>query len=106
MAQVREAQTPKAAKALGRKVTPYGDVAWGSRRLGAVAAACRAKFEQNQELGAFLRATEGKVLVEASPWDRVWGIGLRATDETAGDPRQWKGANLLGFVLMDVRALL
>ena len=106
MAQVRNAKTPKAAKALGRKVTPYGDVAWGSRRYGAVMRACEAKFSQNAELRDFLKATEGKVLVEASPWDRVWGIGLRDTSPEASDPRQWKGANLLGFVLMDVRDAL
>jgi len=47
--------------------------------------------------------TAGMVIVEASPYDRVWGIGLRQTDRRAMDPRQWRGTNLLGFVLMDVR---
>ena len=103
MEQIRTAKTPKAAKALGRKVAPYGELAWGAHRYGAVTRACAAKFGQNADLRAFLQATEGKVLVEASPWDRIWGIGLRATDAAANDPRQWKGANLLGFVLMDVR---
>lgn len=105
MAQIREAKSPKAAKALGRKVTPYGELSWGAHRYGAVRRACEAKFLQNEELREFLKATEGKVLVEASPWDRVWGIGLRASNPASNDPRTWKGANLLGFVLMDVRSL-
>lgn len=103
MEQIRNAKTPKAAKALGRKVTPYGDLSWGAHRYGAVLRACEAKFSQNEDLCAFLKATDGKVLVEASPWDRIWGIGLRATNPEANDPRTWKGANLLGFVLMEVR---
>lgn len=43
-------------------------------------------------------------LVEASPYDRIWGIGLKATDEKAQNPASWQGQNLLGFALMDVRA--
>jgi predicted NAD-dependent protein-ADP-ribosyltransferase YbiA (DUF1768 family) len=46
------------------------------------------------------------VLVEVSPRDRVWGIGLAATSERAEDPRQWRGLNLLGFALMSARAAL
>ena len=47
--------------------------------------------------------TDDHVLVEASPYDRIWGIGLKATDDMAKHPDTWQGQNLLGFILMDVR---
>ena len=50
-----------------------------------------------------LGGTGSRVLVEASPRDRVWGIGLAADDERAGSPERWQGLNLLGFALMEVR---
>ncbi|OXR44842.1 hypothetical protein B7C42_02796 [Nocardia cerradoensis] len=50
-----------------------------------------------------LLATGERVLVEAGPMDRIWGIGLAADDPRAEDPAQWKGLNLLGFALMDAR---
>ena len=65
-----------------------------------------AKFSQNAELGAFLLGTGHQVLVEASPVDPIWGIGLAATDPAAQDPRAWRGLNLLGFALMAARDVL
>jgi ribA/ribD-fused uncharacterized protein len=62
-----------------------------------------AKFGQNEELGAFLRGTGARVLVEASPRDQVWGIGLGASNPAARDPSRWRGRNLLGFALMAAR---
>ena len=64
------------------------------------------KFRQNEALLDFLLSTTGKVLVEASPHDRIWGIGLRQDDPRARIRAEWQGANLLGFALMDVRAEL
>jgi ribA/ribD-fused uncharacterized protein len=54
-------------------------------------------------LGDFLRRTGRTVLVEASPYDRIWGVGLPPTHEDVAHPARWKGTNLLGFALMDVR---
>jgi hypothetical protein len=65
-----------------------------------------AKFGQHQALRAFLFAAEARVLVEASPHDRVWGIGLRAGQGEAVGPEGWRGLNLLGFALMEARARL
>jgi hypothetical protein len=62
-----------------------------------------AKFGQHRQLRDFLVGTSSRVLVEASPRDRVWGIGLAADDERAGSPERWPGLNLLGFALMEVR---
>ena len=65
-----------------------------------------AKFSQNPELGAYLFGTGGRVLVEASPRDRIWGIGMGAKNENAANPAQWRGLNLLGFALMRARDIL
>jgi ribA/ribD-fused uncharacterized protein len=65
-----------------------------------------AKFAQHPDLAGFLLGTRERVLVEASPVDRVWGIGLAAGDERAGSPREWRGLNLLGFALMAAREAL
>ena len=62
-----------------------------------------AKFGQHKELRDFLLGTGNKVLVEASPQDAIWGIGLAADDDRAASPEHWPGLNLLGFALMEVR---
>ena len=98
--------TPREAKALGRKVGGYDDAIWAERRIGIVATGARAKFYQHPELKAFLLATAGLELVEASPYDRLWGIGLAATDARATVPAMWLGQNLLGKTLTRLRDLI
>jgi ribA/ribD-fused uncharacterized protein len=105
-ATILAAPHPHRAKALGREVRAFDEEAWELERFGIVVAASVAKFGQNAELGAFLQRTGERVLVEASPIDRVWGIGLAADDERAEDPSQWRGLNLLGFALMEARSRL
>jgi ribA/ribD-fused uncharacterized protein len=67
---------------------------------------CREKFRQNAELAAVLRDTGSSVLVEASPYDRIWGVGLGETDPRLADSSNWQGLNLLGKTLMRVRDVL
>ena len=105
-AQILKAGSPKAAKQLGRQVNRFREDVWVEARLQIVVAANLAKFGQNHELEAFLLGTKDKVLVEASPLDRVWGIGMTADNEQAMNPEQWRGLNLLGFALMEVRRQL
>lgn len=104
--QVARAPNPGAAKALGRQVRGFDEQTWARHRFGIVVAGNLAKFSQHPELGRFLLATGERVLVEASPRDRVWGIGLTADDERAAAPHTWQGLNLLGFALMEVRQRL
>lgn len=101
--KVLAAPTPNDAKSLGRRVAGYDDARWAARRFDAVVEGNRAKFTQSDELRAFLLGTGAAVLVEASPVDTIWGIGMAADDRRVGDPAQWQGLNLLGFALMVVR---
>lgn len=102
-ARILHAATPAKAKQLGRQVRGYNDALWSRHRHTAVFLGNVAKFHQNPALGDFLAATGSRVLAEASPFDKIWGIGLRASDPRATDPEGWPGRNLLGFTLMQVR---
>ncbi|MGW3625592.1 NADAR family protein [Streptomyces sp. NPDC000880] len=101
--QALDAGSPAAAKRAGRLVRGFDDAIWERERSAIVRAGSVHKFGQNAELRDFLLATGDRVLVEASPLDRVWGIGLAADDERAQDPTLWRGLNLLGFALMEAR---
>ena len=102
-AEILAAAHPREHKALGRKVKNFDDHVWKRERVRIVTAGNRAKFTQNPELLEQLLATKGTTLVEASPFDKIWGIGLDAKDPSANDPTQWKGQNLLGKLLTELR---
>jgi ribA/ribD-fused uncharacterized protein len=101
--RIEAAPHPGAAKALGREVRGFDDERWAAERFGIVVDANMAKFGQHAELREFLTGTGDRVIVEASPLDRVWGIGLAADDDRAQSPEHWAGLNLLGFALMETR---
>ena len=104
--RVLRAKTPYDAKAAGRGVRGFVEERWAAARYGIGVAGNRAKFAQNAELRRYLLSTGAVALVEASPFDRVWGIGLADSDARARSPSRWRGANLLGFALMEVREQL
>jgi ribA/ribD-fused uncharacterized protein len=105
-AQILSAASPAEAKSLGRRVRGFDEQLWTAHRFRIAVDGNAAKFGQNAELGNWLVGTGSRVLVEASPVDRVWGIGLAADDKRALDVANWRGLNLLGFALMQVRASL
>jgi len=98
--------SPKAAKAAGRAVRGYDGPRWEAARFDAVVSGNVLKFSQHPALRAFLLGTGARVLVEASPVDAVWGVGLAADNDDVRRPSRWRGQNLLGFALMVVRARL
>ncbi|OLF16261.1 NADAR family protein [Actinophytocola xanthii] len=104
--RILHAPDPPRAKALGRGVRGFDHSRWEDARYQIVLDGSLAKFDQHPDLRRFLLDTGDQVLVEASPEDRVWGIGLRAEDPRAGDPAQWLGQNLLGFALTEARSIL
>ena len=104
--QILAAETPDLAKRLGRQVAAFDDAMWTEHRFDIVVAANMGKFSGNGPLRRFLLSTGDQVLVEASPVDPVWGIGLAANDPDARLPHRWMGLNLLGFALMEVRERL
>jgi len=100
---ILEAKSAAVAKKLGRQVKGFDESRWLQARWGIVVQGNLAKFSQHNELRDFLIQTGDRVLVEASPFDRIWGIGMAATTEGVENPARWKGLNLLGFALMEVR---
>ncbi len=105
-AAILATQHPNDAKKLGRRVQPFDEARWNANRFEVVVRGNAAKFSQHLDLQTFLLGTGSHVLVEASPVDAIWGIGLAADAPQAADPAQWRGLNLLGFALMEVRAQL
>ncbi|GGL97577.1 hypothetical protein GCM10010129_46660 [Streptomyces fumigatiscleroticus] len=104
--RVLAAGHPAEAKKAGRLVRGFDDAIWQRERFGIVVEGNVHKFAAHAALRDFLLGTGDRVLVEASPVDRVWGIGLAADDEAATDPERWRGENLLGFALMGARERL
>ena len=94
---------PKEMKAYGRAVQNFDQGEWDAHCVQIVKDASRAKFTQNADLLAFLLGTKNRVLVEASPRDRIWGIGMGKDNPDAENPLKWRGRNLLGFALTEVR---
>lgn len=98
------AQTdPSKIKALGRRVKPFDEKVWNQAKYTLILNGNYAKFTQNEELRQFLLSTGDQLLVEASPYDTIWGIGLAPDNPEIQDPEHWRGSNLLGFALMEVR---
>lgn len=104
--RILRAESPTKAKAIGRSVTPFNDEVWKAHRLEVAVAGNIAKFSAHPELADYLAQTGHKVLADASPIDRVWGIGLAADDPSAKDPQLWPGLNIMGFSLMEARSQL
>lgn len=98
-----ESRDPKRIKALGRKVRNFDQTLWDRAKYSIVLNGNWCKFSQNRALRDFLLSTGNSVLAEASPFDGIWGIRLSAASSEARDPLKWRGENLLGFALMEVR---
>ncbi|XP_067679581.1 uncharacterized protein [Haliotis asinina] len=104
--KIMSTSNPKEQKRLGRKVRNFDKKVWGQNCVGIVERANTAKFSQNQDLKKQLLATSPKLMVECSPRDRLWGIGLGRSNPKAWDTKTWRGKNLLGYALTAVRSRL
>ncbi|MEW7291737.1 NADAR family protein [Aquimarina sp. 2304DJ70-9] len=104
--QIIACNHPMEAKQLGRKVKKFDPQTWDEHKYEIVKEGSLYKFSQHEDLKEFLLNTKNRIIVEASPRDRIWGIGMSQNNEKAQNPNLWRGQNLLGFALMEVRGEL
>lgn len=103
---ILETDDPGKVQQLGRKVKNFDLKIWNQNCFNIICKGNYYKFSQNKELRNFLINTKEAVLVEASPLDKIWGIGMSEDQQEVTNPFLWKGTNLLGFALMEVRDIL
>jgi len=94
---------PAAVKKIGRSVKNFDSIIWETKAYELVVEGNLHKFSQHKNLKEYLIQTGDKIIAEASPVDFTWGIGLSKGNPAVYNPLQWKGTNLLGFALMEVR---
>lgn len=104
--KIMKTTDPKAQKALGKQISNFSEETWDKVKEQIVYYGCLAKYLQNSDLTKDILNTDNKILVEASPYDSIWGIGMAENDPLVTDETKWKGQNLLGKVLMRVREAL
>jgi hypothetical protein len=103
---IMESPDPSDQKRYGRIVKGYDDRRWAAVRYKVVLQGTLEKYRQNPHLMRKLLDTGGLVFVEASPTDKIWGIGMRASDPNSGDPSKWRGQNLLGKAITEAKGIL
>ena len=101
--KILENDNPSTVKALGRKVKNFDLPSWSEKSYQVMVDVCYAKFDQNPKLKETLFSTGDKTIVEASPMDRILGVGLHWENDEILDELNWNGMNLLGKALMEVR---
>lgn len=104
--QILSSIQPKEMKEFGRCVKNFDKTKWDNECYDIVKKGNIFKFSQNKQLWNYLKETKDRILVEASPRDKIWGIGMGKLNENVENPLMWHGKNLLGFVLTEVRDLL
>jgi len=100
---IMSACNPSVQKSWGRKVKNFDKDKWETIARDVVYKANYAKFSQNKDCLDRLMASGDKIIVEASPYDCIWGVGLRCDDPKVLDSKNWRGANWLGEAIMKVR---
>ncbi|SAK83422.1 Swarming motility protein YbiA [Caballeronia arationis] len=101
--RILKTDTPMACKKLGRQVKGFDPAVWDKYKYRIILVGNREKYKQNPGLGRFLLDTDPNILVEGNPYDRIYGVGLHKDDPAIGDPANWRGENLCGRAIMEVR---
>lgn len=104
--KILKTNNPSEQKRLGRNVKNFNEDIWNNNSERIVYNGNLLKFSQNPMLKEILLDTKDTILVEASPYDNIWGIGLISSDVRASKPREWRGENRLGEILMNLRNTL
>lgn len=100
---ILKSKSPREQKTLGRKVKGFDQQIWNKNRDEIMYQGLKAKFSQNPKIKKELLDTGDKIICEASPYDKIWGVGLSVNNPSVYDKSKWKGLNLLGKALMRVR---
>lgn len=106
LSKIMKATAPAIQKALGRNVENYNDNVWQKVRYNIVVKGTIEKYKQNPDLKEKLFTTKGLKLVEASPYDTIWGIGLGIDNPKINNTKSWNGQNLLGKAITEARDFL
>lgn len=101
--KIMATKDPRKQKALAKEIEDFDEDVWNEHKIQILYEAVYAKFSQNNELKKLLLETNNSILAEASPYDKVYGIGLSKDDKRAREVEKWKGSNILGNTLMQVR---
>lgn len=101
--KIINSSNPKEQKELGRQIKSFNQNVWDQKKEKIIYEINYSKFNQNEKLKQELLDTNILILVEASPTDKIWGIGLDENDPRAEDIDKWQGLNLLGEAIMTVR---
>ena len=104
--KILSTNSPKEQKSLGREVKNFNVQKWESKAKEIVLNGNLAKFRQDKKLRQLLLDTGDSILVEASPYDKIWGIGLTEDDKRAKSKSTWQGKNWLGYILTEVKQIL
>lgn len=106
LAKIIDAKSPAEVKKLGRQISGFDAALWDKHKFEIVVKGNFLKFSQHDGLKEFLSATNTRVIVEASPVDNIWGIGMASDHPQVKNPAAWRGENLLGYALMEVRDMI
>lgn len=104
--KILKEKSPSKVKEMGRRVKHFDEKQWDVEKYDIVRQGNIYKFSQNPELKKAILATKNKYIIEASPYDKVWGVGLGAKNKNIYDTDKWKGQNLLGKAIMSTRAYI
>ena len=104
LAIVKE-KRPAQAKQLGRGVQGFDPVIWDKHKYQLMLDVNLCKYTQFENYRNYLINTGDKILAETNGKDRIWGIGLYASDSRVHYESKWQGQNLLGKVLMEIRSI-
>lgn len=105
-AKITNCRKPGEAKEIGRTILGFYEQIWDERKFEIVKIGNIHKFNQYPKLAEYLYKTGERILVEASPVDAIWGVGLAHDNPNIENIYMWRGENLLGFALMEVRDFL
>jgi ribA/ribD-fused uncharacterized protein len=104
--KILRVEKPGEVKDLGRRIKGFDEAKWNAHKVEIVRQGNIHKFSQNVQLKTFLINTGDRIIVEASPTDIIWGIGLTQDAPEVENPYTWRGENLLGFAIMEARDFL